>query len=37
MIEGTWRGDVDPAIEVDAERMIHSGRFRDFVTADGIC
>jgi glutathionyl-hydroquinone reductase len=35
MINGTWRGDVDPAPELDAQRMIHAGAFRDHVTADG--
>jgi putative glutathione S-transferase len=34
MIEGTWRGDVNPTPELDAQRMIHSGRFRDRITAD---
>lgn len=35
MIEGIWRGDVDPTPELDAQRMIHAGRFRDRITADG--
>jgi len=35
MINGTWRGDVDPAPEIDAQRMIHTGSFRDRVAADG--
>lgn len=35
MIEGTWRGDVDPTPELDAQRLIHAGRFRDRITADG--
>jgi glutathionyl-hydroquinone reductase len=35
MINGTWRGDIDPAPELDAQRMIHAGAFRDRVTADG--
>jgi glutathionyl-hydroquinone reductase len=34
MINGTWRGDTDPTPEVDAERMIHAGRFRQRITAD---
>lgn len=35
MINGTWRGEVTPTPELDAERMIHAGRFRDRVTTDG--
>jgi putative glutathione S-transferase len=35
MINGTWRGDVDPSSELDALRMIHAGSFRDRITADG--
>ncbi len=35
MINGVWRGDVDPTPEIDAQRMIHGGRFRDRITADG--
>ena len=35
MVNGTWRGDVAPTPELDAQRMIHAGRFRDRVTADG--
>jgi putative glutathione S-transferase len=35
MINGTWRGDIDPAPELDAQRMIHAGAFRDRITADG--
>jgi glutathionyl-hydroquinone reductase len=34
MIKGTWQGDVDPTPELDAQRMIHAGSFRDRVTAD---
>jgi putative glutathione S-transferase len=35
MVNGTWRGDVAPTPELDAQRMIHAGRFRDRITADG--
>lgn len=35
MIDGVWRGDVEPTPELLAQRMIHSGSFRDRVTADG--
>jgi putative glutathione S-transferase len=35
MVNGTWRGEITPTPELDAERMIHSGRFRDRVTTDG--
>ena len=35
MINGTWRGDVDPSPELDRLRMIHAGSFRDRITADG--
>jgi putative glutathione S-transferase len=35
MINGTWRGDVDPSPELDTRSMIHAGGFRDRVTADG--
>ena len=35
MIEGTWRGDTNPTPELDAQRMIHAGCFRDRITADG--
>jgi hypothetical protein len=35
MIKGTWRGDVEPTPEFDAQRMIHAGRFRGRVAADG--
>ncbi len=35
MIQGVWRGDTDPTPELDAQRMIHAGRFRDQITADG--
>jgi glutathionyl-hydroquinone reductase len=35
MINGTWQGDVDPTPELDAQRIIHAGRFRDRITADG--
>jgi glutathionyl-hydroquinone reductase len=35
MVDGTWRGDVEPTPELDAQRMIHTGHFRDRITADG--
>jgi glutathionyl-hydroquinone reductase len=35
MINGTWRGEVEPTPELEAQRMIHAGRFRDRITADG--
>ncbi len=35
MINGLWRGDVDPTPELKAQQMIHAGRFRDRITADG--
>jgi putative glutathione S-transferase len=35
MIDGIWRGDTDPTPELDAQRMIHAGRFRHQITADG--
>jgi putative glutathione S-transferase len=35
MIDGNWRGDVDPAPKLDAQRMIHAGKFRNRVTSDG--
>jgi putative glutathione S-transferase len=34
MVNGTWRGDIAPTPELEAERMIHAGHFRDRVTAD---
>ncbi len=34
MINGTWRGDVDPTPELNAQRMIHAGSFRGRITAD---
>jgi putative glutathione S-transferase len=35
MVDGTWRGEVPPTPELDAQRMIHAGRFRDRITSDG--
>jgi glutathionyl-hydroquinone reductase len=35
MIDGVWRGDVQPTPELDAQRAIHVGQFRDRVIADG--
>lgn len=34
MIKGTWRGDVDPTPELNAQRMIHAGSFRDRIMTD---
>jgi glutathionyl-hydroquinone reductase len=34
MINGSWRGEIEPTAELEAQRMIHAGRFRDRVTAD---
>jgi glutathionyl-hydroquinone reductase len=36
MINRTWRGEVEPTPELEAERMIHAGRFHDRVTVDGV-
>jgi glutathionyl-hydroquinone reductase len=35
MINGVWRGDVDPTPELEAQKMIHAGSFRDRITRDG--
>jgi putative glutathione S-transferase len=35
MVNGAWQGDVVPTPELDAQRMIHAGRFRDRITTDG--
>jgi putative glutathione S-transferase len=35
MIDGVWRGDVDPTPEFEARGMIHAGSFRDRITAEG--
>jgi len=35
MINGIWRGDAQPTPELEAQRMIHAGCFRDQVTPDG--
>jgi len=35
MLNGVWQGDVDPTPELEAQRMIHAGSFRDRITADG--
>jgi len=35
MINGVWRGDAQPTPELEAQRMIHIGGFRDQVTPDG--
>jgi glutathionyl-hydroquinone reductase len=34
MIDGVWQGDIDPTPELNAQRMIHAGAFRDHVTAN---
>jgi hypothetical protein len=34
-VNGTLRGDVAPTPELDAQRMIQAGRFRDRITTDG--
>ena len=34
MINGLWRGDIDPTPELKAQQMIHAGRFRDRISAD---
>lgn len=35
MINGIWRGDVEPSPALDAQRTIHAGLFRDRITVDG--
>ncbi len=35
MINGSWLGDVDPTPELDAQRMIHAGAFRNRGTSGG--
>src|SRR5215218_6762984 len=35
MINGIWRGDVEPSLALDPQRVIHAGLFRDRITADG--
>lgn len=35
MINGSWLGDVEPTPELDAQRMIHVGRFRSRVMPGG--
>jgi putative glutathione S-transferase len=35
MVDGTWRGEVAPTPELDTQRMIHAGRFRDRIVSDG--
>ncbi|PDT76586.1 glutathione S-transferase C-terminal domain-containing protein [Bradyrhizobium sp. C9] len=34
MINGLWRGDIDPTPELKAQQTIHAGRFRDRISAD---
>ncbi|WP_223972842.1 glutathione S-transferase C-terminal domain-containing protein, partial [Bradyrhizobium sp. RD5-C2] len=34
MINGVWRGDIEPTPELKAQQMIHAGRFRDRISAD---
>jgi putative glutathione S-transferase len=33
MIDGIWRGNVDPTPEIDSQRMIHAGLFRSYIKA----
>jgi putative glutathione S-transferase len=35
MIEGVWRGDVEPSLELSSQRQIRAGLFRGWVSADG--
>lgn len=35
MVDGIWRGEIPPTPELDAQRMIHAGRFRNRISADG--
>lgn len=35
MINGVWRGDIDPTPAFETQKMIHAGSFRDRITADG--
>lgn len=35
MVDGTWRGEIPPTPELDAQRMVHRGRFRDRISSDG--
>jgi putative glutathione S-transferase len=35
MVDGTWRGEVLPTPEFDAQRMIHAGHFRGRITSYG--
>ncbi|MGY3441270.1 glutathione S-transferase C-terminal domain-containing protein [Bradyrhizobium sp. USDA 4473] len=35
MVDGTWRGEIPPTPELDAQRMIHAGRFRERIAPDG--
>jgi putative glutathione S-transferase len=35
MINGIWHGETEPTPELDAQRMIHAGAFRDRIVADG--
>jgi putative glutathione S-transferase len=36
MINGIWRGDVDPTPELDVQSMIHTGSFRGRLTMDDL-
>ena len=33
MIDGVWRGDIDPTPELQRKRMIHAGQFREKIEA----
>jgi glutathionyl-hydroquinone reductase len=35
MIDGVWRGDVVASPELERQRMIHAGLFRDRISVDG--
>lgn len=35
MVDGIWRGDIEATPELEAQRMIHAGRFRDRVMQNG--
>ena len=35
MVDGIWQGDVEPTPELNAQRMIHAGSFRDRIALDG--
>jgi glutathionyl-hydroquinone reductase len=35
MVDGAWKGDVEATPTLNAQRMVHAGAFRDWVTTDG--